>query len=487
MAKETELKLAIPIQAGTLLREHTALGQAVSFDSKTLQNVYYDTKDLQLNQARVALRIRKAGDRFIQTLKTSGSGSGGLHERGEWEWELSKPELDLSLIDDTLLPAPLNLAELKTTLQPAFETNFTRQRWLLDARHDHLKAEIELVHDQGEVVAQGQKDPISEIELELKSGDTDLLFKVAHDLSDTVPLLISNISKGQRGFRLFAPKKAGLIPDRVPAFDHLHGLIRAAQGELDHFIAARDQLAFNRSWALLEKLYNSLRQLRWCLLHLSRQADTPEELNLPTALRYKLRMFSYSLEHLVTLYQQKVSWERLESCPAALRNCADFALLNEQYQRLMTAPWVGQTLLEVMQWLYLMNREMPERKIIDGESVFQSLLSRVHLPRYPTDKILWLRQLAPLLHLTRWIHYQYPEPALGIQKLQQQATTIQTCILRLSGLMSEEVALIGLQQQEQLKEYEVLLKRNQDDQYEQVLELGRHELSFNSLQQNLKC
>lgn len=486
MAKEIELKLTIPAQAGSVLRQHPVLGQAVSFDSKVLKNIYFDTQDLQLNKARVALRIRQAGDRYIQTLKTSGSGSGGLHERGEWEWDLKQPKLDLSLIDADCWPESLNAEQLTETLQPAFETNFTRQRWMLEVSHEHLSAEIELVHDQGEVIAQGKKDPISEIELELKSGDADLLFKVAHDLSDEVPLLISNISKAQRGFRLFAPEKAGLIPAGVPAFSDVQGLIRAAQSELDQFISARDQLAFNRNWALLDKLYDSLRQLRWCLLHLSRQKNIPELLHYPTALRYKMRMLSYSLEYLATLHQQKNSWERLDSCPAELRNSADFATLNEHYQRLMTAPWVGQTLLEVMQWLYLLKRELPETAFTDKETIFQTLLNRVHLPRYPTDKVLWLRQQAPLLHLSRWIHYQYPTPTLGVKNLQQQAKALLAGITRLSGLMAEEMALLKLEQQSAAGIGQPLIKRNQDDQYELILELGRHELTFNSLQQNLQ-
>lgn len=482
MAKEIELKLAIPLQAGSALRQHKVLEQAVSFDSKALQNIYYDTPDLALNKARIALRVRKAGERYIQTLKTSGSGSGGLHERGEWEWDVAGPALNLDLIDPELWPDELDTTDLNQQLQPAFETNFQRDRWLLEVSFEQLHAEIELVHDQGQVLAQGKKDPISEIELELKSGDADLLFKIAHDLSDSVPLLISNISKGQRGFRLFAPERAGLKARYAPAFTHVHGFVKAAQSELDRFIALRDQLAFDRNWGGLNPLYASIRQLRWCLLHLSRQPLIPA-LHYPTALRYKMRMFSYSLEHLATLQQQKATWERLDAAPQALRNSADFALLNEQYQRLLTAPWVGQTLLEVMQWLYLLDRELEARPAPDAETLFQQLLKQVKLPRYPTDKVHWLRQQAPLLHLSRWLNYQFAEPTLGVKNLQKQIEQLQTGIEQLSGLMAEELALQGLIAQT-LVEPE-LLERNQADQYSLVLELGRHQLTFNSLQQNL--
>jgi len=492
MAKEIELKLAIPLQAGKALRQHEVLGLAVSFDSKHLQNIYFDTPSLDLNKSRVALRIRQVDERYIQTLKTSGSSSGGLHERGEWEWDVNGPALDLSLIDADLLPEALDLEYLRQHLQPAFETNFQRDRWLLNVSHEHLKAEIELVHDQGQVLAQGKTDPISEIELELKSGDADLLFKVAHDLSGTVPLLISNISKGQRGFRLFAPEYAGLSAPTTPAFNDRHGLVLAAQNELDRFIAARDQIAFSRNWSELETLYSSLRQLRWCLLHLSR-LTLPSALYLPTVLRYKLRMFSYSLEHLVTLYQQQNAWERLDHCPTALRNSADFVQLNEHYQPLMSASWIGQTLIEVMQWLYLLNRDsesMPfvDKKAIfvDKDATFEALLNQVHLPRHPTDKVLWLRQQAPLLHLSRWLEYQFSEPSLGEKNLLKESLALQRKISELSGLMAEEITLWQLSQQQADGIDNKLIKRNQDDQYEMVLALGRQALSFNSLQQNLQ-
>lgn len=483
MAKEIELKLAIPPQAGNTLRHHKVLEQAVSFDSKALQNIYFDTPDLALNKARVALRVRKAGERYIQTLKTSGSGSGGLHERGEWEWDVKGPALELDRITPELLPDSLDAEQLKNQLQPVFETNFQRDRWLLDVRFQGLQAEIELVLDKGMVLAETLQDPISEIELELKSGDADLLFKIAHDLSDTVPLVISNISKAQRGFRLFSPQHAGTGTSAISPFENSKGLIRAAQTELDNIISQRDQLAFNRDWSLLPGMYDNLRQLRWCLLHLSR-LSVPPALHFPVALRYKLRMFSYSLEHLANLQLQKQAWERLDSCPPALRNSADFVQLNESFQTLFSAPWVGQTLLEVMQWLYLMYREADDQTL-DTDAMQQQLLAGIRLPRYPTDKVLWLRLQGPLLHLSRWIHYQHPQPALGLKKLLQEADQLLRGIAHLSGLMAEELSVRQHLSQQSPEVHQDLLQKNQDDQYEQVLQLGRHELSFNSLQQNL--
>lgn len=483
MAKEIELKLAIPSQAADLLKQHRVLQHASSYDSKELRNIYFDTENLDLNRAKVALRVRKSGNNYIQTLKTSGSGSGGLHKRGEWEWPVSGSELELDKITPDLWPSPLNAEILKHALKPVFETNFSRKTWHLNVSHQDIQAEIELVLDNGIATANGQQDPISEIELELQSGDPDMLFKVAHDLSDEVPLMISNVSKAQRGFRLYSPEHAGTWAPRVPPFENYSGLIKAAQIELDSFIAARDRLAFDRNWLNLEALYESLLQLRWCCFHLNRMT-TPKHLKAPSYLTYKLRMLSYSLEHLVNLYRQNQSWQRLPNCPDALQKQANFTLLNSQYHTITSEAWTGQSLLEVMQWLYILDKEGDKKAFTHSEDIFQALLRCVQLPSHPTDKLFWLRQAAPLLHLIRWVNYQFPQPGLGIKHLNHEANQLVDLISELGGLMSEELSLKSLAEENVLND-PALLERNQKDQYQKVLELGRIGLSFNSLRQNL--
>ena len=51
------------------------LSQPNTRESETLQlgNTYYDTPDGDLNSQKIALRIRKAGGKHIQTLKTPGA------------------------------------------------------------------------------------------------------------------------------------------------------------------------------------------------------------------------------------------------------------------------------------------------------------------------------------------------------------------------------------------------------------------------------
>src|SRR5690606_39848990 len=74
MAQETEIKLRISPDAMNALRTHPLLTERRQGDwqTGTLYNQYYDTASRDLAAARVALRVRRDGDQFIQTLKSSG-------------------------------------------------------------------------------------------------------------------------------------------------------------------------------------------------------------------------------------------------------------------------------------------------------------------------------------------------------------------------------------------------------------------------------
>jgi triphosphatase len=59
-----------------------------------LDAVYYDTDDLRLQREGLAFRVRKNGQRFVQTLKASNGEGAAALVRGEWEAQLSSPEPD---------------------------------------------------------------------------------------------------------------------------------------------------------------------------------------------------------------------------------------------------------------------------------------------------------------------------------------------------------------------------------------------------------
>jgi inorganic triphosphatase YgiF len=204
MATETELKLLLEPAAMQQLSRHPLLGAAGEPVEQRLYNTYYDTPALDLAAAQVALRVRRQGERFIQTLKTRGQSIDGLHQRGEWEWALDDATPDPARLAGDIWPAALPPAT-GLTLLPVFTTDFTRRLWWLTFEG----AEIEVALDLGEVVcdcADGRHltDPISELELELKSGPAEALFELARQLGEQIALQPGDISKAQRGYRLFS-------------------------------------------------------------------------------------------------------------------------------------------------------------------------------------------------------------------------------------------------------------------------------------------
>jgi triphosphatase len=205
---EIELKLLIAAEdvaafcALPLLQQY-AVGAVVSQD---LFSTYFDTPALHLKQHRSALRVRKAGALWIQTYKGGGSVAAGLHQRHEWECEVSGPHIALDqllpLVDDPSARTALELPGLAAQLQEVFTTSFRRTAWQLRLPQ---RTEVEVALDQGMVEAGGRTLPICEIELELKSGDTEELLEFAQALRQAIALTPSNVSKAQRGFALRFP------------------------------------------------------------------------------------------------------------------------------------------------------------------------------------------------------------------------------------------------------------------------------------------
>ncbi len=195
MARELEIKLSVaPSELDGALAWLRGQPDTEQRDTLQLANTYYDTPEGDLNRQKIALRIRRMGDRYIQTLKTRGEFVNGAHQRQEWEWPLIGTGLQLGLIADTPVAQSVNLAKL----QPVFETNFER-RVVVVEQGESL---IEVAIDSGQIIAGSQSCPLHEIEFELKAGDASSLLTWARRLADEVPVFLNVISKAEQGYYL---------------------------------------------------------------------------------------------------------------------------------------------------------------------------------------------------------------------------------------------------------------------------------------------
>jgi inorganic triphosphatase YgiF len=201
MAVETELKLHIAPEQLAKLKRHALLKAHSVARPVTcrLYNIYYDTPKLELHKSEMALRLRHAGRRWLQTLKGGGSVKVGLHQCNEWEMPVRGAALDFSLPQAAEWEEHLPQS-LRKKLRPVFVTDFSRtSRMLL-----WQDAQIELCMDQGEVSTEQHSTPICELELELKSGDPQQLFELALAILEIVPFELEEASKAEQGYRLLS-------------------------------------------------------------------------------------------------------------------------------------------------------------------------------------------------------------------------------------------------------------------------------------------
>jgi len=201
---EVELKLLIAPADVSRLRRYTAPTgwSRTSPSHKNLLSIYFDSEDFLLRQRAVALRVRRDGRRWIQTVKGGGSVKAGLHSRDEIEAQVAFDHPDFTKIDDPVLGELFQSPELQGRLKPVFTTEFRRTIWLLESAQGD---KVEMALDQGEIRAGEASSPISEVELELKGGNPAALYEIALALLDVVPLHLENASKAERGYALCSP------------------------------------------------------------------------------------------------------------------------------------------------------------------------------------------------------------------------------------------------------------------------------------------
>lgn len=204
MAREIELKLAVPDGALAPLADWLD-ANALPRGEFELRNTYLDTPDHALARSRAALRLRRKGEQWLQTLKTAGSSAGGLAVRNEWETPVDGEAIDLSRLPEE---ARTLLAPLADRLAPVFRTDFHRRTWLI--RGDD--GDIEAALDRGAIMlpaspaSAAASEPIQELELEWLSGDAAHAERALQTLGERLraiaPLTPSDASKAARGYRL---------------------------------------------------------------------------------------------------------------------------------------------------------------------------------------------------------------------------------------------------------------------------------------------
>lgn len=217
MANEIELKLAFPATALAEILAHPLLAQAPRKGApRVLDNSYFDTAELTLHAARIAVRTRRMGDTVLQTVKCAAESRGGLSSRPEWEQPFQST-FDFAAVD--IKPVRKMLEALAAQLQPVFTTVFHRDTRIVQPVPE---VSILVMIDTGKIIAGKAEEAICELELELAQGGADDLINLAIVLAEDLPLIPFDLSKAQRGYQLFLHTPPQAVRFSKPPLDAAH-------------------------------------------------------------------------------------------------------------------------------------------------------------------------------------------------------------------------------------------------------------------------
>lgn len=365
---EVELKFAVAARDRDRIARSRALAR-VRPSRRRLTTLYLDTPDQLLRKRGMALRLRRSGARWIQSLKGGRSGRGGLHSRDEWEFDRPDASIDLALFAGTPLARVPAADRLHERLEVAFRVDMIRTAWVVSPREG---ARLEVALDVGAATRGERAVPISELEIECLDGPVDAAFDFAGLLLEEVALRASATSKAERGWRLARGEAAGPVHARRVALRGAMGLARAGREVVG---AALEQLQANEEGVLAADDPEFVHQARVAL----RRLRSALRLFRRTIGRRRSRAWRASLARLSAALGVARDWDvfALESLPAVLAQHGDArlaeVLANKARRRAarertraahaVESPGYTRTVLAISRWLADADGErMPRRR-----------------------------------------------------------------------------------------------------------------------------
>ncbi len=242
---ETELKFVLDEATSSVIWTRVKALKLGSgrVTTRMLRSVYLDTPKHDLRGAGIALRLRRDGRRWLQTVKTGRQLHGGLSQVGEVESPAPGGRLSLATIPDEAVRDEVLRHIEGQSLLPVCETVIRRSSREI-CLTDGTRAELAV--DVGEIKADGRSAELREVEIELLEGNPAGLFDIAQALFPEGGLRFSRLSKSARGYLL--ADQGWIDPPQAPrnaeSVDVSAGQI-AEQAARDILRECLDQIAMN--------------------------------------------------------------------------------------------------------------------------------------------------------------------------------------------------------------------------------------------------
>ncbi len=241
---EIELKFQVPAERRAALR--LAVAGRQKGPRVRLQAAYFDTVDRALATNGLALRVRREGRRWVQTLK--GSGSDGM-TRAEHNVALDAPAGEAPPADPTLHDGSAVGERLRAALAavapPRLACVYRTDIWRTTRRLRTRSGVVELAYDEGVIEAGGQRLPVCELEIELLSGSPSAVIETARSWVARHGLWLDTRSKAERGDLL--ARAESVAPPRNQQAVVLSRDMSAAQALRRVLLSCLDQVSVNAS------------------------------------------------------------------------------------------------------------------------------------------------------------------------------------------------------------------------------------------------
>ena len=262
---EVELKLAFPASKARQIWQLPPLAALLDKapSRSRLYSAYFDTPTLELYQRGIALRLRRRGRQWVQTLKTGADTGSVLQRRVELEAPASSGIPDPRWLVRCPLPELAGWDAERGNLGVVFTTDFQRTSAVIEPAPG---TSVEVSVDVGSVAAGRRNEQTNEVELELKQGDLAHLFDLAADLAALPGIRVESVSKAQRGYRLVnrerpSPRKASRV-DLVSRDSVDQLFVKLAFACIAQLQANENGLLHSRDIEYLHQARVALRRLR---------------------------------------------------------------------------------------------------------------------------------------------------------------------------------------------------------------------------------
>lgn len=241
---------------------------------RNLVSTYYDTAKAALRAQDGFLRMLRVSGRYVITFKRSSNGSEGF-ARDEFEGRSRTAKLDISILGVEAETAIRSMIGDEPLIEQ-FTTHVRRRTHEVDLR----EARVEIALDGGTIIANGRREPVHELELELKDGDASAMFDFAARLARDHDLFIECRSKGDRGFALARDETPRARRSWTPALAGaavLDDAVGIVLGEcMDQFTGNWPAFRLTRSPDSIHQMRVGLRRMRTALSMFNRAMPSPQ-------------------------------------------------------------------------------------------------------------------------------------------------------------------------------------------------------------------